>query len=125
MKRNVAEWAAAAAGALGCIAVASTGGLAQAAGIGWETVGAFQLCLDAKAKSWIASRVELVVNEDPRAGNIDDAAVAMWATEALKDCAKAGGADAASEQRFMKYMAHWRDHIYKAADDIRRRSRPD
>ena len=101
-------------------------GLAQAAGIGWETRGALQICLDGKVQSWIAAKVELVVNEDPAAGEIDDKAVATWATQALADCtAKAGSADAASEERFMRYMAHWREHIYKGADDIRKRARPD
>jgi hypothetical protein len=52
--------------------------------------------------------------------------VAGWATQALKDCStKPPGADPASELQFMKYMAHWRDHIYKGAEEIRRRGRPD
>jgi hypothetical protein len=52
--------------------------------------------------------------------------VAQWATEALKTCAaKAGGSDAASEQQFMRHMAHWREHIYRAADALRRQDRPD
>jgi hypothetical protein len=100
--------------------------LAQAAGIGWETRGALQICLEGKAQGWIAAKVELVVNEDPAAGEVDDKAVATWATQALADCAaKAGKADAASEERFMRYMAHWREHIYKGADEIRKRARPD
>jgi hypothetical protein len=100
---------------------------AQAAGIGWEKRGgAFQACLDGKAQAWIGAKVELVVNEDPEMGAIDDAAVAQWATQALKECAvKAAGADAASEQQFRKYMAYWRDHIYAAANEIRSRARPD
>ncbi|MBO0766065.1 MAG: hypothetical protein J2P50_15960 [Hyphomicrobiaceae bacterium] len=99
---------------------------AAAAGIDWQKPGAFQACLDAKAKAWIDAKVELVVNDDPNMGAIDDAAVAEWATRALRECgAKASGGDPASEQQFMKYMAHWRDHIYKAADEIRRRGRPD
>jgi len=70
--------------------------------------------------------VELVVNEDPDMGAIDDTAVAEWATQAIKECAdKTAGGDPASELRFMKYMSHWRDHIYAAASEIRSRSRPD
>jgi hypothetical protein len=116
---------AASAGVLLWAAVAGTVS-AQAAGIGWEKPGAFQACLDGKAKAWIDAKVELVVNDDPDMGAIDDTAVAEWATHALKECAaKARGGDPASELQFMKYMAHWRDHIYKAADEMRRRNRPD
>jgi hypothetical protein len=105
---------------------AATAAPAQAAGIGWEKQGAFQACLDAKAKAWIGAKVELVVNDDPDMGAIDDMAVAQWAALALKECAgKTAAADPASELHFMKYMARWRDHIYAAAEDIRRRSRPD
>lgn len=99
---------------------------AQAAGIGWDNPNAFQACLEAKARAWIGAKVELVVNDDPDMSAIDDTSVAEWATGTLKECgAKATGSDPASELRFMKYMAHWRDHIYTAADEIRRRVRPD
>ena len=99
---------------------------AQAAGIAWEKQGAFQKCLDGKARAWIGAKVELVVNEDPDMGAINDAAVAQWATQAIKECGdKIAGADPASELQFMRYMAHWRDHIYTAASEIRRRARPD
>jgi hypothetical protein len=119
------KWAAILVGALSGIAVAGAG-LAQAASIGWETRGAFQVCLEAEAQKWLDAKVALVVNDDPAAGNMDDATVAGWATGALKSCAaNAGSADAASEQQFMRYMAHWRDHIYRAAQDLRRRDRPD
>jgi hypothetical protein len=125
MMPNAYRWAVVPVGLFVWAAVASDGS-AQTAGIGWEKQGAFQTCLDAEAKTWLQAKVELVVNEDPAAGKIDDTSVATWAAEALKDCAtKAGGADAASEQQFMRYMAHWRDHIFKAADEIRRRGRPD
>jgi hypothetical protein len=99
---------------------------AQAAGISWERPGAFQACLDGKANAWIDAKVELVVNEAPEMGAIDDNAVAQWATQAIKECGdKTAAGDPASELQFMKYMAHWRDHIYAAATEIRRRSRPD
>lgn len=122
----VLRWAlASSAGVLAWAAVAGNAP-ASAAGIGWEKQGAFQACLDARAKAWIDAKVELVVNDDPDMGAIDDRGVAEWATGALKECAtKAPGGDPASERLFMKYMAHWRDHIYKAADEIRRRGRPD
>jgi hypothetical protein len=99
---------------------------AGAAAIGWETRGAFQQCLEDKATAWLGAKVELVVNDDPDMGAITDVAVAEWATQAIKECGdKTAGADAASELQFMKYMAHWRDHIYTAATEIRRRTRPD
>jgi hypothetical protein len=126
MSRNERGWAlTSSVGVLLWVAAAGPAP-ASAAGIGWEKQGAFQACLDAKAKSWLDAKVELVVNDDPDMGAIDDPAVAEWATQALKECAaKAPGPDAASEQQFMRYMAHWRDHIYKAAEEIRRRGRPD
>jgi hypothetical protein len=99
---------------------------AQGAGIDWKKQGAFQTCLDGKVEAWIGAKVELVVNEDPDMGTIDDASVAQWATQAIRECGdKSAGTDAASELQFMKYMARWRDHIYTAANEIRRRSRPD
>jgi hypothetical protein len=113
---------------VGLLAVAiANGGSAGAAGIGWEKPGAFQTCLDQQTKAWLDAKVELVVNEDPDAGQIDDAAVAGWVAEALKTCATKPGAtaDAASEQQFVRYMAHWRDHIFKAANEVRSRGRPD
>jgi hypothetical protein len=123
------EHGLAATAAIGALLWIVTGAAAPtlAAGIDWEKQGAFQACLDGKAKAWIGAKVELVVNEDPEMGAIDDAAVAQWATLAIKDCGdKApGAADQASELQFMKHMAHWRDHIYAAANEIRRRSRPD
>lgn len=126
MTRKEHGWAVTAAiGALLWIA-AGADVPAQAAGVGWEKQGAFQACLDGKANAWIGAKVELVVNEDPQMGAIDDAAVAQWATQAIKDCGdKSPEGDQGSELQFMKYMAHWRDHIYTAANEIRRRSRPD
>jgi hypothetical protein len=126
MGRNAYRWAAVPAGLLVWAAAAGSDSPALAAGIAWEKQGAFQTCLDAQAKSWLDAKVELVVNEDPAVSAMDDASVAGWAADALKGCAtKAGRTDAAAEQQFMRYMAHWRDHIFKAADEIRRRGRPD
>lgn len=131
MTRNGHGWAVgSAAGVLVWGAVSILAGMsapAQAAGVAWEKPGgAFQACLDGKARAWLGAKVELVVNEDPEMGAIDDTAVAQWATQVLKECAdKTTGADPASERQFMKYMAHWRDHIYAAANDIRNRARPD
>jgi hypothetical protein len=126
MTRNAYRWAAAPVGLLAWVAAAASGGAALASGIGWEKRGAFQACLDAEAKTWLQAKVELVVNEDPAGSDISDSSVAAWATNALKGCAtKAGGADAASEQQFMRYMAHWRDHIFKGADAVRRKALPD
>jgi hypothetical protein len=124
MTRNACEWAVLSVGALLWTVVAGADG-AHAAGIEWETHGAFQTCLDEKVKAWLDARVELVVNDDPSVGNIDDPAVAAWAADALRGCAAKGASDPGSEQRFMKYMAHWREHIYRAADEIKRKARPD
>ena len=122
-------WVAAPAVAALLWSATSIGGTvpAQAAGIGWEKKGgAFQACLDDQAKAWLRAKVELVVNDDPDMGAVDDASVAQWATEALKACGdKAGGADPASERQFMRHMSQWRDHIFAAANEIRRRTQPD
>ena len=124
MSRSARGWAL--TSSIGVLLLAAFAGVdpVGAAGIAWEKQGAFQACLDAKAKVWIDAKVALVVNDDPDMGAITDQGVAEWAAEALKNCA-AKGADAGSERQFMKYMAHWRDHIFKAADEIRSRARPD
>jgi hypothetical protein len=126
MRRNAYRWAALPTSLLVWAAAVAGDRTAQAAGIAWEKRGTFQTCLDAQAKSWLDAKVELVVNEDPAVSEMNDTAVATWAADAIRGCAtKAGSADAASEQQFMRYMAHWRDHIFTAADEIRRRGRPD
>jgi hypothetical protein len=126
MTRNAHRWVAVPVGLSFLAAAVANDSAAQVPGIGWEKQGPFQTCLETEAKSWLQARVELVVNEDPAASEISDTAVATWAADALKGCAtKAGGTDAASERQFMRYMAHWRDHIFRAADEIRRRGRPD
>jgi len=115
----------AACAAVGILAGVAGVGAESSAGIEWEKQGAFQACLEYKAVAWIGAKVELVVNDDPDMGAINDHAVAVWATQAVKECTAKSPADPASELRFMKYMAHWRDHIYKAAEEVRRKSRPD
>jgi hypothetical protein len=107
--------------------VAMTGSAALCAtGIDWNAPGAFEACLDAQAKTWIEARATLVLNDDPRAGDIDDRAVAAWTAQTLATCrAKANRSDGASEQLFARYMAHWREHIDAAVTEVRRRSPPD
>jgi hypothetical protein len=117
MRRQVAGLFA--ASALFGLAVADRGTSAAAQ-------GPFESCLQTQAKQWIDARVELVVNGDPAAGDIDDAGVAAWTVETIKTCAgKAGGSDRAAEHLFARYMAHWREHIDAAAADLKRRARPD
>jgi hypothetical protein len=126
MARKEHDWTVAPAIVAAWIA-AAVPAPAVATGVGWEKPGgAFQACLDGKANAWIGAKVELVVNDDPDVGAIDDNAVAAWAIQAIKECGdKASEADPASELQFMMHMAHWRDHIDAAAGEIRRRSRPD
>ncbi len=91
-----------------------------------ERAGPFQACLDGRFEKWVDARAALVVNEDPKAGDIDDAAVAKWAVAVLEACrAQAGGGDQALEERFTKHVAHWRQHIYDRVQSIRERTRPD
>jgi hypothetical protein len=91
-----------------------------------ERAGAFQACLDARFQKWANERAELVVNDDPKAGDIDDAAAAKWTAEALDGCrAQVGGTDRDLEQRFVKHMSRWREHVYELVRSIRERARPD
>jgi hypothetical protein len=87
---------------------------------------AFQTCLDGQFDRWVKARVNLVLNEDPRAGDVDDASVAKWTVEAANACrAQAGGGDAQVEERFAKRMAQWREHIYNGVQRMRELVRPD
>jgi hypothetical protein len=100
-------------------------GCAHAASI-WESAGPFQRCLEGSYEKWLEERAELVVNADPRAGDIDDASVARWSAETMDACrARAGGGDQASEARFAKHMARWREHIYDLVRNIQKRAGPD
>jgi hypothetical protein len=111
---------------LGCAVVAAAiAGHAQVASI-WERAGPFQACLEGSFEKWVHARAELVANEDPDAGNIDDAAVAQWTNGTLDTCrAQAGDGDQESEARFIKHMARWREHIYDLVQSIRQRAGPD
>jgi hypothetical protein len=63
-----------------------------------------------------------VVNEDPATGQIDDAAVAAWTVDTIAQCrARAGQANAGSEDRFANHMVRWRNHIYDLAGSIRQK----
>jgi hypothetical protein len=117
MRARSGVWAAAPAGVLLW---------AAAAGPGAAQTGGFEACLNGQAKQWIDARAELVLNEDPAASAIDDAAVAAWTARTLEGCkAKAGRSDQESERLFARYMAHWREHIDAAVTEVRKRSRPD
>ena len=92
----------------------------------WERAGPFQACLEGRFETWINARVELIVNEEPKAVDIDDASVAKWAAETLAACrVEAGSGDEASETRFTKHVAQWHQHIYARVQSIRERVRPD
>jgi hypothetical protein len=92
----------------------------------WERAGPFQACLEQSFDKWLQARAELVLNEDPRAGDVDDAAVAQWTARTVDACrAQAGGSDEESVARFAKHMAHWHTHIYDLVQSIQQRTRPD
>ena len=91
-----------------------------------QTASAFQVCLDGQYEKWLKARVNLVLNEHPAAGDIDDASVAKWTLEAVNACrSQAAGGDAQTEERFVKRMAQWREHIYNAAQRMRELVKPD
>jgi hypothetical protein len=101
-------------------------GAAQAAPITWAKKGAFEACLEGSLEKWLAQQAELQVKEDPAAARLDDAAVAGWTVETIAKCrAGAQGGEAASEERFNRYMAQWRQHIYDLAADIRKKGGSD
>ena len=108
-----------------CIILLAAAFQAHAAPI-WVSASPFQACLEGQFDKWVQARAELVLNEDPQAGAIDDRAVAEWAAGILQSCsAQAGGGDAATEARFTKHMARWREHIYDLVQRIRQRAGPD
>jgi hypothetical protein len=95
---------------------------ASAAPITWEKKGAFEACLESNLDKWLTIQAQLQVNEDPAAARLDDAVVAAWTVETADRCRSAGqAADPASEERFTKHMAQWRQHIYDLATDIRKK----
>ena len=99
---------------------------ADAAPITWAKKGAFEACVEHSLNEWLGAQAELVVNEDPAAGALDDAGVARWTVDTLASCqARAGPADADSEDRFTKHMARWRHHIYDLASSIRQKGLSD
>jgi hypothetical protein len=95
---------------------------AVAAPIAWAKQGAFEACLEQSLDEWLKAQAELVVNDDPAAGRLDDSTVARWTLDALTTCqTRAGSADADSEDRFTRHMARWRNHIYDLASSIRQK----
>ena len=91
-----------------------------------ERANPFQICLEGRYDKWVDGRAELVANQDAKAGDVDDAAVASWVMETLSVCrAQAGGGDQALEQGFTKRVAQWRQHIYDRVQRIHELARPD
>jgi hypothetical protein len=48
------------------------------ADIGFARNGPFEACLNGAYDAWVKTQAEYLVNEDPRAKRLDDAAVAAW-----------------------------------------------
>ena len=111
---------------LAITAIAGVSLAARADVINWERTGQFESCLDQQVNSWINSKAELVINEDPSASDLDDIDVALWAVTALQGCEQqAGRGNQTSERRFSRHMAHWREHIHTVAQAVRRRGGSD
>jgi hypothetical protein len=114
--------------ALVCTVLLATTGAqaADSSDIKWEMRGRFEACLEDRMNAWVFTKAELILNEDPAAADLDDMDVALWAVTALQDCeTQAGHGNQTSEQSFSKHMAHWREHIHKVAQVVRRRSGTD
>ena len=110
--------------ALGCCC-AGWLGAAEAAPITWANRGAFEACLENRLNAWLQAQAELVVNEDPAAGRLDDAEVWRWMLETSAACRQAGGANPEAENRFTNHMARWRQHIYDLASSIKQKGASD
>lgn len=116
---------AALVGAVVCLA--TLGSIrAHAATLTWELRGPFETCLQSRMEQWIKAQAERLANEDPTASDLDDSGVAIWAAGTIEICeGQAGRGNANSEVRFVRHMAHWREHIDAVAQDIRQRGRVD
>jgi len=95
------------------------------ADIGFARKGPFEACLDGAYDAWIKTQAELLVNEDRRAKSLNDAVAAAWTAATLDACRRKGAVEAGSVDRFARYMARWRDHVFDHADSIRRRGQSD
>jgi hypothetical protein len=95
------------------------------ADIGFARKGPFEACLDAAHDAWLKAQAELLVNEDRRAKSLDDAAAAAWTAAALDACRKKEAVEAGSVDRFTRYMARWREHVFDLAASIRRSGQSD
>ena len=96
------------------------------AAISWANRSAFEACLESRLNAWLQAQAELVVNEDPASRRLDDATVATWTIETLSACrSQVGSAREESEDRFMRHMARWRQHIYDVASGIRQKGASD
>jgi hypothetical protein len=104
----------------------AAGGPAGAAEITWDRINPFQRCLAAGLDKWLEAQVDLLTNEDPASWRTDDMAVFTWTQNAVAACkAKAGGGDEATETRFRKHMARWREHVYELVEVVRQKGKPD
>ena len=99
---------------------------ARAAEITWDRVTPFQGCLAAGLDEWLEAQIDNLTNGNPASPHIDEGAVFTWTQNALAGCkAKAGGGDEATETRFRKHMAQWRQHVYERVEDVRQKGKPD
>src|SRR5262245_62580710 len=74
------------------VVIVAGASLVEAAGISWgDRAGAFERCLETRMDAWINARAALIVNEDPKAGDVDDLDVALWAVTALEGCEQQAG----------------------------------
>jgi hypothetical protein len=111
-----------AAGLMGAATIAASG---AGADVGFIRSGPFEVCLNGAYAAWLRHQAELLVNEDKRARSLNDATAAAWTAATVEDCRKKGEAGASSVDRFGRYMARWRDHVFDHAESIRRRGLSD
>jgi hypothetical protein len=111
---------------IGVVAVAMMLGAGAAAAIDWVTRGPFEVCVESSLEQWLREQAELVVNEDPAAIQLDDAVVAAWTVDTMRQCrARAGTPSENSEVRFGNYMARWRQDVFDVAAEIRKKGQSD
>jgi hypothetical protein len=109
-------------GVLLSAAIATCGASAD---IGFARKGPFEGCLESAYDNWVKTQAEHMVNGDPRAQSVNDAAVAAWTVAVLNDCRKKGTAEAGSVDHFGRYMSRWREHVFDLASSIRKQGQSD
>ena len=93
--------------------------------VGWDQKGPFETCLQEAMEDWIRARAEQLANED-FSTPLNDSVAARWGVQIISQCkASVGSAHPNSEERFMRYLTRWHQHVFDAAMEIKRKGQSD